>query len=232
MNEKIKNNQFVIALGGSAIYPEGIDVEFLKEFRKFIFKKVKQGYKFVIIIGGGKLCRQFQSVAEEVAKVADEDKDWLGIHSTRLNGHLLRTIFREIAHPVLFKERFKIMNFSEYPVIIGAGWVPGWSTDFVATQIAADMNIENILILGKPDYVYTADFTKDKNAKPLASISWADYMKLVPDKWAPGMNVPVDPVAARLAKKEKLKIIVANAKNLENIDNILSKKDFKGTILF
>jgi uridylate kinase len=227
----IEEKLFVIALGGSAVYPGKIDVEFLKKFRDFIFKKINAGYKFAIIIGGGKLCRQFQSAAAEIANLANEDKDWIGIHSTRLNAHLLRTIFREVAHPVLFKKRFRIKDFDGYSVIIGAGWEPGWSTDYIAIQIAIDLGIRNILILGKPDYVYTADFEKDPNARPFDKISWVDYMKLIPAEWNPGMSSPVDPVAARLAAKEKLKVIVANAKDLENVENILEDKEFKGTIL-
>ena len=226
-----KEKQFVVALGGSAVYPNKIDIEFLKKFRVFILKKVNNGYKFVIIIGGGKLCREFQLAASEVANVANEDKDWIGIHSTRLNAHLLRTIFREIAHPVLFEERFKIKNFDSHSVIIGAGWKPGWSTDYVAVQIAADLKINEVLILGKPDYVYTADFEKDSSACPLKKILWQDYMKLIPGEWDPGMSAPVDPVAARLAGKEKLKVVVAGAKNLENVGKILEGNKFKGTVL-
>lgn len=227
----MEEKKFVIALGGSAVYPDKIDVEFLKKFRDFILEKIDAGYKFVIIIGGGKLCRQFQAAAAGVANVADEDMDWIGIHSTRLNAHLLRTIFREVAHPILFKERFRIKDFDGYSVIIGAGWKPGNSSDFVAIQIAVDLGINDVLILGKPDYVYTADFEKDPSAKPIEKISWADYMKLIPTEWNPGMSSPVDPVAARLAAKEKLKVIVANAKDLGNMENILKGKEFKGTIL-
>lgn len=229
--EENSKKQFVIALGGSAVYPDKINTEFLKKFRDFILEKIGMGYKFVIIIGGGKLCRQFQAAAAEVANVADEDKDWIGIHSTRLNAHLLRTIFREVAHPVLFKERFRIKDFDGYSVIIGAGWQPGNSSDFVAIQIAVDLGINDVLILGKPDYVYTADFEKDSSANPVEKISWVDYMKLIPAEWNPGMSSPVDPVAARLAEKERLKVVVANAKDLENAERILEGKKFKGTVI-
>jgi len=226
-NEK----QFVIDLGGSAVYPDGIDVEFLKKFYNFIKKKIDLGYKFVIVIGGGKLCRQFQHAAAEVADVNNEDKDWIGIHSTRLNAHLLRTIFRDMAHPVLFKKRHRVTGFDGHSVIIGAGWEPGCSTDYVSVQIAADLGIDDIIILGKPDYVYTDDFVKNGDAKPIEKISWDDYLKLIPNEWTPGMSTPVDPVASKLAKEKKVKVIVANAHDLENVENILEGKEFKGTVL-
>ena len=55
----------------------------------------------MLVVGGGALARQFQDAAGIVTKVNDEDKDWIGIHSTRLNAHLLRTIFRDVADPVI-----------------------------------------------------------------------------------------------------------------------------------
>jgi uridylate kinase len=227
-----KEKQFVIDLGGSAVYPKGgVDTAFLKQFYNFIRKKISAGYKFVIVVGGGQVARDYQEAAGEMMHINDEDKDWIGIHATRLNAHLLRTIFWDDANPVVFKERFKIKEFGKHSLIIGAGWEPGWSTDYVSVQIAADLGVDEVIILGKPDYVYTDDFTKNGNAKPIEKISWADYMKLIPNKWTPGMSVPVDPVAAKLAEKEKVKVIVANAHDLENVGNILEGKEFKGTIL-
>ncbi len=85
--------------------------------------------------------------------------------------------------------------------------------------------------MGKPDYVYTADFEKDHNARPLEKISWQDYLKLIPKKWSPGLNSPVDPIAASLAEKENLKVIVAGGKSLDNLKQILRGNKFKGTVI-
>ena len=66
----------MIALGGSIIHPDGIDVQFLKDFKKFLAPFLRRGTKFVLVIGGGKLSRNFQEAAERVSnKVTDEDKD-------------------------------------------------------------------------------------------------------------------------------------------------------------
>ena len=222
--------KFVIALGGSIAFPETIDVVYLKKFFHFIKKELGKGNKFIIVCGGGHTCRKYQVAASKITKLLDEDKDWIGIHSTRLNAHFLRTLFRKEAHPALLKKRFRIKTFGEHSVIIGSGWQPGWSTDFVTVQSAADFNIEKVIILGKPDYVYTSDFEKDKNAKPIYKISWSDYLKLIPAKWTPGMHAPVDPIAAKLAKTQKIEVIVTG-KDLKNLKNILDGKKFKGTIL-
>src|SRR4030042_4066994 len=90
----------IIALGGSLVVPEEIDVPFLKKFRSLIISHLKSR-KFIIIVGGGRTCRKYQKAAKELTKQTQENLDWLGIHSTRLNAHLLRTVFRDFAHPAI-----------------------------------------------------------------------------------------------------------------------------------
>jgi uridylate kinase len=86
--------------------------------------------------------------------------------------------------------------------------------------------------LGKPDYVYTANPDKVKNAKPIEKMSFKDYFKLIPKKWSPGLHAPVDPIAAKLAMKKKIKIIVASGKDLKNFEKILKREKFKGTTIY
>lgn len=224
------NDTVVVALGGSIVHPDGIDIAFLKKFKKFILPFVKKGTKFVLVLGGGTLSRRFQEAAEKVTKVTDEDKDWIGIHATRLNAHLLRTVFRDVADPVVMDERGKIEKL-RHPVTIASGWRPGWSTDYVAMRIAADLGAGEAVIAGKPAYVYSKDPSKFKNAKRFDSIDWAAYRKLVPAKWKPGLHAPVDPVGAKLGADERVKAIIIDGRDMANFRALLNGKEFKGTII-
>ena len=93
----------VIAVGGSLIVPEEIDTNFLSVFKQFIIKRIEGGDRFILIAGGGKTARKYQSSAAMVSGLDNEEKDWLGIHATRINAHLLRTVFKLWAHPKLVK---------------------------------------------------------------------------------------------------------------------------------
>ncbi len=95
----MKKEIIIISLGGSLIVPNEIDFNFLKNFRKLILKYLKKEKRFIIISGGGKTARNYQNAISKVVKITKEDLDWIGIHSTRLNAHLLRTIFRDWAYP-------------------------------------------------------------------------------------------------------------------------------------
>lgn len=220
----------VVALGGSIVYPDAIDSKFIREFKKFIERFTKRNIRFVLVLGGGKIARTYQVAAHEVGQIANEDKDWLGIHATRLNAHLIRTIFRKIAHPVVIDQRHKLKKLI-YPVTVGGGWHPGWSTDYVATVLAHDFGVGEVIVAGSPDYVYDKDPRKYKGAVPLPQLSWKAYRKLIPAKWTPGSHAPVDPVAARFGQEKKVQAIIINGKDLKNFEALLKGRDFKGTII-
>lgn len=222
----------IISLGGSLVYPpEGINIPFLKKFYVFVRREIKKGGQFIIIVGGGSPARKFQEAAARFGHVTDEDRDWIGIHATRLNAQLLRTIFKHEAHPLILKRRGKVTAFDGHSLIIGAGWHPGWSTDFVAVQTAIDFGSHRVVNLGKADYVYTKDNQKFRNAKPIPQLTWRAYRRLIPKKWNPGLHAPIDPVAARLAEKESIEVIVTNGSDFKNLENILEGKAFKGTLI-
>ena len=220
----------VVALGGSIIYPDAIDSRFIKAFKTFVEKFTKRGMRFLLVVGGGSICRTYQSAAGAVALLTDNDKDWLGIHVSRLNAHLIRTVFRKIADPVVIDERHKTKKL-RYPVTVAGGWRPGWSTDFVATALAEDFKTGAVIVAGKPDYVYDRDPHKYKGAKPFTAMTWVQYRKLIPRKWIPGFHSPVDPIAAKLGEKKKLKAIIVDGRNLKNFANLLNGKEFRGTII-
>ncbi len=222
----------VVSLGGSLVVPDQINSRFLKNFRTLVLSYVKKKYRFILIVGGGKTARRYQAAASEVTHVSPEDLDWLGIHSTRLNGHLMRTIFRGYAYPKIITSHKKINIHVTYPVIVGAGFTPGSSTDLRAVQLARAYNADTILNLSNIDWVYTKDPAKHKDAKKIVSINWEKFQKLVGTRWNPGANVPFDPVASKLAKRFHMRVCIINGSEINNIRKILDSKSFKGTIIY
>lgn len=231
MKNKYKfGDGIVIALGGSIIHPAAINTKFVKYFRQFILDRVAEGKKFIIVTGGGSVAREYQKAASEIVELENEDKDYLGIHATRLNAHFLRTIFFEHANPVVIDKRFKIRSLN-FPVTIASGWKPGWSTDFVALRLANDFKIPEVIIAGSPSHVYDKDPKKFSGAKPTDKISWKEYRKIIPAVWSPGAHSPVDPVGAKLADEMGLKAIIIRGTDLKNFASLLAGKYFEGTII-
>ncbi len=232
---KKHNKRFILSLGGSLIVPNGgIDTQFLKEFEKFIRKKVAQGCRFFIITGGGATSRHYRDAAAAVygKRLTDHDMDWLAIHATRLNGHLMRTIFSDLAYESLIQHYDLIdKKATDSKIVIGVGWRPGWSTDYDAVLLAQDYNVDQVINLSNIDMVYDKDPNKFKEAKPIKRIKWKEMRKIVGSKWKPCLSAPFDPIASKLAQEIGLKVIICNGHNLENLDNIIEGRKFVGTVI-
>lgn len=218
----------VISLGGSIIVPDEVNVGFLQDFATRVRTHIAAGKRFIIIAGGGKTSRKYQDAARTLGELSNNDLDWLGIHATRLNGHLLRSIFRAEAHPRLIDDPTDPLV--EADVIIAAGWQPGWSTDYVAVKLAANTRAKKLINLSNVDFVYSADPKKAPGAKPLEKISWADFRNMLPATWDPGLSAPFDPVAAAEAETLGLEVAVMGSA-LNEFDAYLSGKPFKGTLI-
>ncbi len=230
---KFQEPPIVISVGGSLIYPNGgIDTSFLAKFNNFIRKEVAKGKRFILIAGGGKIARHYQEAGKKViGNINNEDLDWLGIHATRFNAHLLRTIFQDIAHPrIITNYEKKLFNWKE-PVAIGAGWKPGWSTDYDAVILARDYKAQIIINLSNVNGVYDKDPKKYQDAKLIKNITWEEMEKIIGNKWTPGFSAPFDPVATPLAKKLGLTVIITSGHNMENLERIINGESFKGTVV-
>lgn len=226
---------FVISLGGSIIVPEPgrIDFLFLKKFQQLVLKFVKKGWKFVIIVGGGKTCRLYQQSASKISEISPTELDWLGIQATRLNAYLLKIIFNEKAWPEILDNPDKntAKKLLKKPVIIAAGWKPGRSTDYMAVLLAKKLKADTVINASNISFLYDKDIRIYKGAKKIPAVDWAGYRKIVGDKWKPGASFPFDPVAAREAEKSNLKVIIAKGTDLKNLERILSDEKFKGTLI-
>lgn len=221
----------MISLGGSLVVPDQVDSDFLKKFYHLITERIEKGERFIIIVGGGKTARRYQKAARAVTQLTDVDVDWLGIHSTRLNAHLLRTIFREHAYVRLITSVKDINTRIRKPIIIGAGFKPGSSTDYRAVLLAKAFGAKMILNLSNIDWLYTKDPRKYKSAKKICAIHWKDFRKMFGTRWDPGANTPFDPVASRWADKWGISVIITRGTDFKNLNAILDGSAAKGTII-
>lgn len=221
---------YVIGTGGSIIAPEKFDIEFLKKFKELILSYVEKGCKFVLIIGGGAVCRKYQNGLREIGESDNEVLDWLGIETTYVNAKFLKYLFKDYSSDVIIKDPTKPIEFDK-PIIVGGGYKPGWSTDYDAILIANQLNCDKMISLSNIEYVYDKDPNRFDDAKPMEKISFDKLLKMAGEDWSAGKNMPLDPSAIKFGKEKGLKVILANGKNLDNLKNILDEKEFIGTMI-
>lgn len=227
----MKEEIIVISLGGSLIIPDQIDVEFLREFKKVILDHVEKGKKFIIVTGGGRFCRRYQEALKSLANTSIEDLDWLGIFSTRFNAEFLRLVFEEFAYSEIVTDPTIGISLDRPLIMIGAGWKPGWSTDYDSVILAKSVGAKKIINLSNTDYLYDSDPQKNPNAQKIEKISWKEYRELIPKEWDPGLNSPFDPIASGLAEREGIEVTIMNGKPISNLENYLEGKKFLGTVI-
>jgi len=140
----------------------------------------------------------------------------------------MRAIFHRQAHPNIVKNPNARPRFRE-PILIAAGWKPGWSTDYDA--LARGLGATTVINLSDLDYVYSADPRKDRTAKPMKRIDWKAFRKLVGNKWDPGLNAPFDPVASELAARIGLTVKMIRGRSVKDVERAIAGEPFKGTLI-
>nr|QQK86964.1 uridylate kinase [Treponema denticola] len=227
----------VLSVGGSIVAPDKPDFDFLDKFSKTIRNWLLQdsSRKIIMVIGGGAPARDYQNAYRKVcdlrkAPAKNDEADWIGIMATRLNAQLVKAVFEDLCpNPVVYDPTTVDMFGGQ--ILVAAGWKPGFSTDNDAVVLAERFSGNLVVNPSNIAKVYTDDPKKNPEARPIDSISWEDFIKIVGTEWVPGKNTPFDPIASQRAQKAGVKVICAAGKDIENLENILNGKDFKGTVI-
>ena len=226
----------VLSLGGSIVAPNDIDTKLIRAYRDLLSAYTHDSQeRVIVVVGGGAPARTYQGALREVAADAktppsDTAQDWIGITATRLNAELLRHSFADLClDPVVYDPTGEISFTGR--VLVGAGWKPGFSTDYDAVLLAERFGAREVINLSNISQVYTADPKLDPQAQPLERVGWKEFHEIVGDDWKPGSNLPFDPVATRHASKLGLTVIAANGRDIPNTRAILEGNPFFGTTI-
>src|SRR5574344_1106242 len=226
----------VLSVGGSIIAPEFPDSDFLEGFCAMVrsYLESHEGDTLILVAGGGGPARIYQKSFRAVTKTGDDAgtdaADWIGIMATQLNAQLLNAFVGILCMEDGVTNPTKAKKFRG-SILVAAGWKPGFSTDNDAVLLAEKFKADTVVNLSNIEKVYTDDPRKNPDAKPIDSISWTDFRKMVGDEWVPGKNCPFDPIASKKAQELGLKVICAEGKNISNLENILNEKDYIGTTI-
>jgi uridylate kinase len=223
----------VISLGGSIVAPDKVDEPFLKDLVSLMstLLEADSQRRFILVVGGGGPARIWQQTYRIIAgtAVSHEQADWIGIMATRLNAELIRGVLGSWCTQAVVTD--PTQGVFEGRVLVAAGWKPGFSSDYDAVLLAERFKADKVINLSNIEQVYTDDPRTNTDAKPINTISWAEFRALVGDEWVPGKHVPFDPVASRYAAQLGLAVLCASGRNLENLQKILHGEPFIGTTI-
>ena len=220
----------VIAMGGSLLVPENIDIQFLKQLKEMMRALIEQDYQIALVVGGGKTCRIYQNVAREFENVQNVDLDWIGIKTIRLNAELLLRAFSDLDIYEDVIEKWEDAEGIQNHLIIVGAWEPGCSSDTDAIELAHVLGSKKVVNFSNISHVYSEDPRKNPEAEKFEKLSWEEYKNLIPKDWVPGLSAPFDPVASTKAQEYGISVAILGA-SLENLENYLNGKTFEGTTI-
>ncbi|MGM5481558.1 MAG: hypothetical protein ACQESE_04060 [Nanobdellota archaeon] len=235
----------VIAYGGSIVIPgEHYDEKAIERLAGLVEQNPQR--RFIVIIGGGKLCRNIQQASQEYLRTAlsgingeNIALDEIGIAVTKINA---RTVIRKlmtrlgegIVHPD-YVDNPEILPETDAKVIIASGFRPRVTTDYCMMRLAELSTADSAIKISNFPIVLDVEptaFDKERidTYEKLESLSWSEITSLVGDTAIAGGNYPLDPPAAQLGKRlaQERQFVLHIGMSTE-IENMIEGRAFYGT---
>jgi uridylate kinase len=209
--------KIVIKIGGSVI-ASPLNPELILKYCRVLKSLKAEGHQTVVVVGGGKVAREFISIAERLG-LSDVDKDEIAILVSRMNAQLITRALGEDSSkeiPSTVKQVIRLLA-AEKIVVLG-GLRPGITTDTVAAIVLKSINSKILVKATDQDGIYDSDPRKFPSARKFDRISYSDLHKIVSQELhKPGMHQILDLQSVEILESEKAKVIVINGSNPENI---------------
>jgi uridylate kinase len=222
---------FVLSVGGSVFFNEKLRAPEIAKFCEVLNELIREGYGFVIVVGGGRVARVYQAGARALG-ANNFEQDEVGIAVTKANAlfftHGIETAWKAVL--VDPKEAATVLLLNKTPVF--GGTTPGQTTDSVAAIISELMGAD-FINLSNVDGIYSADPAKEPSARMYKELSHVKMLSLLKAQASkPGAHTFVDPHAANILNRSKIRSFFINGADVENFKSIVrGNPDFKGTLV-
>lgn len=190
-----------------------------------------QGHEVAVVVGGGSIARDLIVFAREIG-LSEHEQDEIAISASRIFAQILAMKIGGFSWkdvPRTIDEAVKMLR--DRGIVIMGGVKPGMTTDTVAALLASQAEADFIIKATDQNGIYTKDPKKHPDAEKLDEIRFEKLSHvLVENKHRAGIHQIIDPEAVRVLMEKRIKTIVVNGFNPENI--LLAAKGEKiGTII-
>jgi uridylate kinase len=207
----------VVRIGGSVVASQ-VNTELMGKYASLLRTLKKDGHEIAVVVGGGSLAREFIAAAKNLG-LDEQAQDEIAISVSRLFAQLFLVKLGDIGgRKVALTLDDAAEYLSEGKIVVMGGLKPGITTDAVAALVAERINA-NLLVKGTDqDGVYDKDPRKHADAVRLDRLSFDDLPKIFEEsRHKAGMHQIVDPVAVKVLKRERIKLVVVNGFKPENV---------------
>ncbi len=220
----------VISLGGSLVNPGKPDQQYVSSLFR-VLRTTK--YNFGIVVGGGRLARQWADAARK--KGASEfEADEAAIEATKKNAQFVIDTIKKDANRVAcqtFESARKQAKTHRF-VVMG-GTIPGITTDSDAVLLAECLKSKRIINLSNIDGVYSDNPVRNHNAKKYRRMSYAQMIDLAGknDMRRAGTHFVFDFLACKLIARSRIEAHFIHGRNLLDVRKAVEGKPHGGTVV-
>lgn len=225
--------KLVFKIGGSILCPEGKhDSRIIGKYSEFFISLKKRGHELFVVVGGGKLCKNYISAAERFSK-DNKLLDQIGIETTRLNAMIFLSSLGDHSFRGVIKDLDELKGaMKSKKILVTGGMKPGQTTDAVAVSIARNVDADMLIIGTDVDGIYDKDPDRHPDSKMFERITPDALADIIRDEtFRPGHSAVIDPVAAGLMKKLGIKVLVLDGKDIKNMREAVEGREFAGTTI-
>ncbi|MEM1586334.1 MAG: UMP kinase [Candidatus Bathyarchaeia archaeon] len=209
--------RLVIRVGGSVLASPP-NPNLMHKYANLIRDLRIRGHEIAVVVGGGKMAREFIELARSLG-LSEQEQDELAISVSRLFAQALSMKvggyqWREV--PATIKDAIRIL--SERGIVIMGGIRPGMTTDAVAALVASEAGADLIIKATDQEGIFTKDPKKYPDAEKLDEIKFDDLEKILSEnRHRAGIHQIIDPEAIRILREKRIKTVVVNGFNPENV---------------
>ncbi len=220
----------VVRIGGSVVASPP-NPQLIQKYADVVNRLRAQGHELAIIVGGGAPARQYIQLAKDMG-LTEQEQDEVAITVSRLFAQLLAmklggSEWKKV--PTTLEDAGELL--SERGIVVMGGLKPGMTTDTVATMVASQVGADLIVKATDQDGVYTKDPRKHADARKINALTFDELGQLMEqDRHKAGIHQIIDPEAVRLLKAKRIKTVVVNGANPENLIAALEGKKVGTTI--
>lgn len=209
--------RIVLRLGGSVL-ASPVNIDLISRYVEIVKKLRNENHELVVIVGGGKLAREFIDIARKL-KLNEADQDEIAISISRVYAQLfLSKIIQQQKKKVVTSLREVLPYLQKEKLVVMGGLKPGITTDTVAALVAKKIKA-NLIVKGtNQDGVYNKDPRNNSDAIMINNLTFLELSRILQEtKHKAGIHQIVDPEAAKILKNQKITLIVVNGFTPNNI---------------
>lgn len=220
----------VLSLGGSLVNPGTPDLQYVSSLARLL-RGLK--YNFGIVVGGGRLARQWADSARK--KGATEfEADEAAIKATKKNAQFVINAIKGDVNPRVcesFDDARKEAKKRRF-VVMG-GTIPGITTDSDAVLLAECLGAKRVLNLSNIDGVYSENPVRNPHAKKFHKMSYEQMIDLAGknDMRKAGTHFVFDFLACKLIARSRIEAHFVHGKNLLDVRKAVEGRPHGGTVV-